>query len=30
VTMPTEFAALIRAEYAKYGEVVRTAGVKID
>jgi len=25
-----EFAALIRAEYAKYGEVVKTTGVKID
>jgi tripartite-type tricarboxylate transporter receptor subunit TctC len=30
VTMPMEFAALIRAEYARYGEVVRTAGVKMD
>ena len=25
-----EFAALIRAEYAKYGEVVKTTGVRID
>jgi len=25
-----EFAALIRAEYAKYGEVVRATGVRID
>jgi tripartite-type tricarboxylate transporter receptor subunit TctC len=25
-----EFAALIRAEYAKYGEVVKATGVKID
>jgi len=30
VTTPDEFTALIRAEYAKYGEVVKTTGVKID
>jgi len=29
-TTPKEFAALIRAEYAKYGEVVRAVGVTID
>jgi tripartite-type tricarboxylate transporter receptor subunit TctC len=29
-TTPKEFAALIRAEYAKYGEVVKTVGVAID
>jgi tripartite-type tricarboxylate transporter receptor subunit TctC len=29
-TTPKEFAALIRAEYAKYGEVVKTVGVTID
>lgn len=30
VTTPREFSALIRADYAKYGEVVKAAGVKID
>ena len=30
VTTPEEFTALIRAEYAKYGEVVKATGVKID
>ena len=30
VTTPKEFSALIRADYAKFGEVVRSAGVKID
>ena len=30
VSTPEEFAALIRAEYAKYGEVVKATGVKID
>jgi tripartite-type tricarboxylate transporter receptor subunit TctC len=30
VTTPEEFAALIRAEHAKYAEVVRAAGAKID
>lgn len=30
VTTPEEFSALIRAEHAKYGEIVRAAGAKID
>jgi tripartite-type tricarboxylate transporter receptor subunit TctC len=30
VTTPKEFSALIRADYAKYGGVVKSAGVKID
>lgn len=30
VTTPQGFAALVRAEHAKYGEVVRAARVKID
>jgi tripartite-type tricarboxylate transporter receptor subunit TctC len=30
ITTPEEFAALIRAEHAKYGQVVRATGVKID
>jgi tripartite-type tricarboxylate transporter receptor subunit TctC len=30
ISTPEEFAALIRAEYAKYGEVVRATGVRID
>ncbi|HET7669609.1 MAG TPA: tripartite tricarboxylate transporter substrate-binding protein, partial [Burkholderiales bacterium] len=30
LTTPEEFAALIRAEHAKYGQVVRATGVKID
>src|SRR5712664_3855552 len=30
ISTPEEFAALIRAEYAKYGEVVKAVGVKID
>jgi tripartite-type tricarboxylate transporter receptor subunit TctC len=30
VTTPKEFAALIRADYAKYGEVVKAVGVTID
>jgi tripartite-type tricarboxylate transporter receptor subunit TctC len=30
ITTPEEFSALIRAEHAKYGQVVRAAGVKID
>ncbi|HTQ73809.1 MAG TPA: tripartite tricarboxylate transporter substrate binding protein [Burkholderiales bacterium] len=30
VSSREEFAALIRAEYAKYGEVVRATGVRID
>jgi tripartite-type tricarboxylate transporter receptor subunit TctC len=30
VTRPDEFAALIRSQYAKYGEVVKAIGAKID
>lgn len=30
VTTPQEFAALIRADHAKFGEVVRAVGVKVD
>lgn len=30
VTTSDEFAALIRAQYAKYGDVVKSVGVKID
>jgi len=30
VTTPQEFAAQIRAEYSRYGEVVKAMGVKID
>jgi tripartite-type tricarboxylate transporter receptor subunit TctC len=30
ISTPEEFSALIRAEYAKYGEVVRTTKVRID
>ncbi len=30
VTTPKEFAALIRADYARYGEVVKAVGVSID
>jgi tripartite-type tricarboxylate transporter receptor subunit TctC len=30
VTTPREFAALIRAEHAKYAQVVKAAGAKID
>ena len=29
-TTPKEFAAQIRSEYARYGEVVRAVGVKVD
>ena len=29
-TTPQEFAAFVRAEHKKYGEVVKSAGVKID
>jgi len=29
-TTPKEFAALIRADYAKYGEIIKAVGVKID
>jgi tripartite-type tricarboxylate transporter receptor subunit TctC len=30
ISTPEEFTALIRAEYAKYGEVVKSVGAKID
>ena len=30
ISTPEEFIALIRAEYAKYGEVVKSVGAKID
>ncbi len=30
ITSPEEFAALIRAQYAKYAEVVKAVGAKID
>src|SRR5438093_515918 len=30
ISTPEEFAALIRAEHAKYGEVVKAVGAKID
>jgi len=30
VTTPEEFAALLHSEYAKYGEIVKAAGAKID
>jgi tripartite-type tricarboxylate transporter receptor subunit TctC len=30
VSTPEEFAALVRAEHAKYGEVVKAVGVKVD
>ncbi len=30
ITTPEEFSALIRAQYAKYGEVVKAVGAKID
>mgnify|MGYP001161875307 CR=1 FL=1 len=30
ITTPQEFAAQIRSEYARYGEVVRKVGVKVD
>jgi tripartite-type tricarboxylate transporter receptor subunit TctC len=30
VTTPEEFTALIRAEYARYGQVVKAVGAKID
>ena len=30
VTTPEEFAALVRADYAKYGEIVKALGVKVD
>jgi len=30
VTTPDEFAAQLRSEYAKYGEIVKTVGAKVD
>ena len=30
ISTPEEFAALLRTEYAKYGEIVKAVGVKID
>jgi tripartite-type tricarboxylate transporter receptor subunit TctC len=30
ITTPDEFAALLRSEYAKYGEVIKSIGVKVD
>ena len=30
ITTPQEFQDQLRSEYAKYGEVVRAAGAKID
>ncbi|MFN2644381.1 MAG: Bug family tripartite tricarboxylate transporter substrate binding protein [Burkholderiales bacterium] len=30
ISTPEEFAALVRAEYARYGEIVKAVGVKID
>ena len=30
ISTPDEFAALLRAEYAKYGEIVKTVGAKVD
>jgi tripartite-type tricarboxylate transporter receptor subunit TctC len=30
VSTPDEFAALLRAEYARYGEIVKMVGAKID
>jgi len=30
ISTPGEFTALIRTEYAKYGEVVKAVGAKID
>ena len=30
VTTPEEFAALLRAEHAKYGEIVKAVGAKVD
>jgi tripartite-type tricarboxylate transporter receptor subunit TctC len=30
ISTPDEFAALLRAEYVKYGEIVKAVGVKID
>jgi tripartite-type tricarboxylate transporter receptor subunit TctC len=30
VTTPEEFSSLVKSEYAKYGEVVKAVGVKVD
>jgi tripartite-type tricarboxylate transporter receptor subunit TctC len=30
VTTPEEFSALIRAEYARYGEIIKSVGAKVD
>jgi tripartite-type tricarboxylate transporter receptor subunit TctC len=30
ISTPDEFVALLRAEYAKYGEIVKAVGAKID
>jgi len=30
ITTPEEFAALVRADYAKYGEIVKAVGARID
>ena len=30
VTTPEEFAALLRAEYARYGEIIKSVGAKVD
>ena len=30
VTAPEEFAAFVRSEHAKYGQVVKAVGVKVD
>jgi tripartite-type tricarboxylate transporter receptor subunit TctC len=30
LTTPEEFDALLRSEYAKYGEIVKAVGAKVD
>jgi tripartite-type tricarboxylate transporter receptor subunit TctC len=30
VTAPEEFSALLRAEYARYGEIIKSVGAKVD
>jgi len=30
ITSPEEFAAVIRADYEKYGKIVRAVGAKVD
>ena len=30
VTTPEEFAALIRRDYDKYGQIVKTVGIRVD